>query len=323
MSQSSLLLQVVCAFILGSALAQDARVSISRDSRSHARGSTKQAAATFRVDSDLILVPVLVTDSAGRLVTGLDKPNFKLYEDNVEQQISHFASEDAPVSIALAFDTSGSMADKLKKSRLAVKELLKTSNPDDELSLISFSDRPRLLVPFTSDFGEIENRLTFLESRGRTALLDAICLAMDEMKQARHVRKAILLVSDGGDNSSRYHEREIRRRVREADVQIYSIGIMDLHSYWRTPEEAGGGKLLNDIASETGGRLFEIDNPNELPEIAAKIGTALRNQYVLGYSPSLPKRDGKYHRITVKLAPPKGSPKLKTSFRMSYLAPAR
>jgi Ca-activated chloride channel family protein len=322
MSRPAFVLQIICGFLLGSALAQDARVSITPGEPR--LEFAKDSGGRIRVDTDLVLVPVLVTDADDHLVTGLDRSNFKIFDDNVEQEIRHFSIEDAPVSVGLLFDISGSMAEKMVKARMAASEFLKASNPDDELALIAFNDRARLLTPFTNEFGEIENRIGHLEARGRTALLDAVGLALNEMKHAHNTRKALLIISDGGDNCSRHHEREIRRRVREADVQIYSIGILDSFLYRsRTLEEADGPRLLNEIATQTGGRLFEIDDPNDLPEVASRIGRALRNQYVLGYSPSQLKRDGKYHRITVTLAPPEGSPKMRASFRSSYLAPSQ
>jgi VWFA-related protein len=316
---------LVCGLLLGSALAQDGRVDIAAREPQE-KGSEKDSGGSrIHVDTDLVLVPVVVTDAADQLVTGLDRTNFKVFDDNVEQEIRHFAIEDAPVSVGLLFDVSGSMGERLEKARMAAREFLKVSNPEDELELIAFNDHARLLVPFTNQFSDIENCLPFLEAHGRTALLDAVSIALTEMKQARNNRKAIVIISDGGDNCSRHHEREIRRRVREGEVQIYSIGIVDAIRFRpRTTEEMDGPRLLRDISSQTGGRLFEILETNELPAIASRIGTALRNQYVLGYSPSQLKRDGKYHRITVRLDPPQGSAGImKASFRSSYLAPAQ
>jgi Ca-activated chloride channel homolog len=266
----------------------------------------------------------MVTDHHDRLITGLEKGHFKLFEDKVEQSITHFASEDAPVSIALVFDCSGSMGPKLAKSRAAVAEFIRTANPEDEFSLVVFNDRAQLAVGFTDHTEEIQSRLLFSQSRGRTALLDAIYLAMDEMKHAKHSRKALLIISDGGDNSSRYSMREVKNRVREGDAQIYSIGIVEnLNMRSRSPEELAGPALLDEIAGQSGGRLFEIDDLNELPDVAAKIGMALRNQYILGFAPAIPKRDGKYHRIVVKLERPKGLPPLRASFRAGYFAPTQ
>ena len=149
-------------------------------------------------------------------------------------------------------------------------------------------------------------------------------LAMDQMKHAKHSRKAILIISDGGDNCSRFSMGEVKNRVREGDAQVYSIGIVEpFGTRGRSPEEMSGPALLDDVAHQSGGRFFEIDNLNELPDVATKIGAALRNQYMLGFAPAMPKRDGKYHKIVVKLAAPKGLPPLRASFRSGYYAPTQ
>jgi Ca-activated chloride channel family protein len=277
--------------------------------------------ADIRVDTTLVLIPVAVTDPMSRFVTGLDKENFKLYEDKVEQEIQQFSSEDAPLSVGVVFDTSGSMGNKLQKSRQAVAQFLKTANPQDEFFLIQFNDRPELVTGFTPETEEIQNRLTFVQSKGRTALLDGVYMAMNQMKKAHNPRKAILIISDGGDNSSRYTESEVRNAVREADVQIYAIGIFEpMGARGRTPEELNGPGLLSEISEQTGGRHFAVDNLAELPDVAAKIGIELRNQYVLGYSPKNASRDGKYRRVLVKLVKTAGLPPLKAMFRTGYYA---
>src|SRR5579864_5645091 len=173
--------------------------------------------ADIRVDTTLVLIPVSVTDPMSRFVTGLDKENFKISEDKVDQEITQFSSEDAPLSVGIVFDTSGSMGAKLQRSRQAVTQFMKTANPQDEFFLIEFSDRPEIVQPFTSETEEIQNRLTFTQAKGRTALLDGVYLAMNQMKKAHNPRKAILIISDGGDNSSRYTETEVKNAVREAD----------------------------------------------------------------------------------------------------------
>jgi VWFA-related protein len=278
----------------------------------------------IRVQSTLVLIPVTVTDPLNRFVTGLDRENFRLFEDKNEQKLTHFASEDAPLSIGLVFDISGSMGSKLDKSRQAVSQFFKTANPEDEFFLVEFNDRPELLVDFTTHLEEIQNRLTFTQSRGRTALLDAVYMALNTMKKARNPRKALLIISDGGDNSSRYTESEVKSRVREADVQIYAIGIFEpIASRGRTPEEMSGPSLLSEIAEQTGGRHFPVDNLNELPDVAAKIGVELRNQYILGYTPSNLERDGKYRKVQVKLVQPRGLPPLRASWRLGYYAPTQ
>ncbi len=280
--------------------------------------------SNIRVDSTLVLIPVTVTDPLNRFVTGLEKENFRIFEDKAEQQVVQFSSEDAPLSVGIVFDCSGSMGSKLEKSRQAVAQFFKTANPDDEFSLVQFNDRAELVVKFTTSLEEIQNRLTFTQSKGKTALLDAIYLALHQMKKARNPRKALLVISDGGDNNSRYTESEIKNLVREADVQIYAIGIFEpISTRGRTAEELAGPSLLSEIAEQTGGRHFPVENLNELPDIAAKIGIELRNQYIIGYSPKNREHDGKYRRVQVKLVQPRGLPPLRAFWRMGYYAPTQ
>ena len=274
----------------------------------------------YRVETDLVLVPVTITDPLNRLVTGLDKNNFSVFENKEEQEIRHFSSEDAPISLGVIFDSSGSMGNKMDKSREAVVEFFKTANPQDEFFMITFSDRPEVLEDFTSSIEDVQGKLITVNSKGRTALLDAIYLGLARMHKAKHERKALLIISDGGDNHSRYTEGEIKDLVKEADVQIYGIGIFDQIA--RTPEERSGPALLSEITDLTGGRTFTIDNPNELADVATKIGIELRNQYVIGYRPKKPAHDGKWHKIKVKLVPPKGLPPLHVYAKTGYYAPS-
>lgn len=278
----------------------------------------------IRVDTTLVLINVTVVDPLNRFVTGLEREHFRLFEEKVEQKVTHFASEDAPLSIGLVFDCSGSMGPKLQKSRQAAAQFFKTANPEDEFFLVQFNDRPELTMKFTTNTEEIQNRLTFTQAKGRTALLDGVYLALNEMKRARNPRKAVLILSDGGDNSSRYTESEIKNLVREADVQIYAIGIFEpISSRGRTAEELSGPSLLTEISEQTGGRHFPVENINELPDIAAKIGIELRNQYMLGYTPANQEKDGKYRRVQVKLIQPRGLPPLRAFSRTGYYAPAK
>lgn len=280
--------------------------------------------ASIRVDTNLVLINVTVTDPLNRFVTGLEAEHFKLFEDKSEQRIATFASEDAPLSVGLVFDASGSMGAKLQKARLAAAQFFKTANPDDEFFLVQFNDKPEMVQPFTTNTEEIQNRLTFTNAKGRTALLDGIYMALNHMKKARNTRKAILVLSDGGDNSSRYTESEIKNLVREADVQIYAIGIFEpVSARSRSAEELAGPGLLNEIAEQTGGRHFPVENLNDLPDVAAKIGIELRNQYVIGYVPNNANRDGKYRRVQVKINQPRGLPPLRPFWRQGYYAPAQ
>ena len=279
--------------------------------RTHTKPVTK--------DVDLVLVPVTVTDPMNRLVTGLEKENFLLTDGGQQQVIRHFSSEDAPISLGVIFDVSGSMADKIDKSRQAVVEFFRTANPQDEFFLITFSEKPEVLVDFTSSIEDIQSKLVYATPKGRTALLDAIYLGMDRMRKAHYERKALLIISDGGDNHSRYTEGEIKSMVREADVQIYGIGLFDQN--FKSAEEREGPALLEDVTEVTGGRTFVIGSPNELADVATKIGIELRNQYVLGYRPTNPGRDGKWRKIKVKLNPPKGLPPLHVYAKTGYYAP--
>jgi Ca-activated chloride channel homolog len=275
----------------------------------------------MQVDVDLVLVPVTVTDDWNRIVTGLDKENFTVMEGNQPQEVKHFSSEDAPLSLGVIFDMSGSMSDKIEKSRGAVIEFFKTANPLDEFFMITFNDRPELRADFTKSVEEIQGKLVYTVPQGSTALLDAIYMGISKMKDARNSKKALLIISDGGDNHSRYTEGEIKSMVKEADVQIYSIGIFSLAP--PTPEEVSGPALLTEISNVTGGRLFTINNPNELADVATKIGIELRNQYVLGYRPSNKTKDGRWRKIKVKLIPPKGLPHLNVYAKTGYYAPSQ
>lgn len=281
--------------------------------------SLKTHTKPMRVDVDLVLVPVTITDPMNRLVTGLEKDNFVLMDNGQRQEIKHFSSEDAPVSLGVIFDMSGSMADKIDKSKEAVMEFFKTANPDDEFFMIAFNDKPEMISDFTQSVEQIEGQLVYAIPRGRTALMDAIYMGLAKMRKARYEKKALLIISDGGDNHSRYTENEIKSLVREADVQIYGIGIFS--SMPTTPEEQMGPTTLSEITDVTGGRTFTVNNPNQLADVATKIGIELRNQYVLGYRPSKPSRDGKWRKIKVKLAAPKGLPPLSVYAKTGYYAP--
>jgi VWFA-related protein len=316
---AALLLLVIGAISLP---ANDDPKPPAKDSKALADASEAAGQRPIRIEVPLVLVNVSVIDPYNRFVTGLEKENFEIYEDDKPQTISHFSSEDVPLSGGVVFDASGSMSDKIDKARTAVGQFFRTANPDDEFFLINFNDRPTRISDFTQDSNGIQNKLNFTAAKGRTALLDAIYLGLHEMRKAQHARKVLLVFSDGGDNQSRYTERDIKREVKEADVQIYTVGIYEPYSSRsRTPEELAGPGLLTEIAESTGGRQFPVENPNDLPDIARKIGRELRNLYVIGYSPTNPDRDGKFRRIRVKLNPPRGLPPLQLFNKSGYYAP--
>jgi len=273
------------------------------------------------VDTTLVVVPVTVTDANNRFVLGLEKSDFQVFEDGVEQKITHFSGEDAPISIGLLIDTSGSMTMKLDTSRRAAEELLKTLNPQDEAFLIEFSDRAQLVQAFTNKPEDMQSGLGRLQTGGLTALLDAVNLGIAEMKNAKNPRKALVVISDGGDNNSRYSQQEIRNIVRDADVQLYAMGVFEAFFLSLTKEEVSGPKLLSQIAEQTGGRAFGASEASQLEAIAEKIAIELHNEYSLAYSPSHAERDGKLRKIEVRIKQPKGLPDLKARWRTGYYAP--
>jgi Ca-activated chloride channel family protein len=278
-------------------------------------GSTRPVLTT---SVDLVLVPVTVTDPMQRLVTGLGPDNFEVFENRKPQQIKHFSSEDVPVSLGVIVDTSGSMASKMDRVREAVKEFCDSANPQDEFFVITFSDEPHLVHNFTDSAQDIEGRLVFAVPKGRTALLDAIYMGVRKMQEAKYSKKALLILSDGGDNHSRYREQEVKSAVKESDVMFYAIGTFD--RYVPTLEEMLGPELLSDLADTTGGRAFILDDIGQMPALARRIGMELRTQYILGYSPEKPPHDGKWHKISVKLKLPRKLDYLRARAKQGYYA---
>jgi Ca-activated chloride channel family protein len=281
------------------------------------------AGKPIQVNVELALVNVTVTDPYDRLVTGLEKENFHVFEDGVPQEIVNFSSEDVPISIGIVLDMSGSMSDKVDKARQAAVQFLKTANPRDEFFLVSINDLAELTTRFTSSIEELQNQMLFTKAKGETALLDGIYLGLSQMRLARNGRRALLIISDGGDNHSRYSESDIRNFVKEADCQLYSIGVFDANDMGRTSEEQYGPTLLSEIAELSGGRVFPVASLNDLPDVASKIGSVLRNQYILGYKPSDSRHDGTWRKIKVKLKPPKGVPPLSVYAKTGYRAPSQ
>jgi Ca-activated chloride channel homolog len=285
--------------------------------------SDTNGTTSFRADTTLVLVPVAVTDPSNRYVLGLEKENFRIFEDGAEQTITHFSSEDAALSVGLILDISGSIGGKLTTERQAIREFLKTLNSADEAFLVECSDRAELSVPFTRHTSEIDDQLGLTTSGGLTALLDAVHLGLHEMKKARNPRKALLVISDGGDNNSRYTGTEIQDLVREADIQIFAMGVFEPFTFGLSAAEVSGPRVLSEISEQTGGRALAAKNTTDLPSIAARIGLELRNQYVLAYSPKNPTRDGKYRKVEVKLVQPEALPALKARWRLGYYAPSQ
>ena len=295
---------------------------VSNDVKHDTPGQPIKRDQGVHIDVNLALVNVTVTDPYNRLVTGLEPDNFRIFEDNIEQEVVNFSSEDVPISIGIILDLSGSMANKLGKAKEAALQFFKTANPQDEFFLVGFNDRVQLLSPFTHNVEDLQSGLLSASAKGRTALLDAIYLGLSQMRGASNGKRALSIISDGGDNNSRYTEKDIKRLVREADTQLYSIGIFDAFEYRsRTPEELNGPTLLSEMTELTGGRAFSVDNLNDLPDIATKIGAELRNQYILGYHPSNKAHDARWRKIKIKLRAPKGLPPLNVYAKTGYYAP--
>ncbi len=283
--------------------------------------ATNSRGTAIKVNVNLVLVPVSVTDPMNRLVTGLERENFEILDDNQTQTIKSFATEDAPLSIGIVFDLSGSMESKFARARKALSEFLRTCNPQDEFFVVGFNDRPGILVDYTSDVEDVEARMVMLRPEHRTALIDAMYLGVNKLKQAKYDRKALLIISDGGDNRSRYTEGELMRAVRESEVQIFSIGIFD--AYAPTEEEQNGPMLLGEVSEATGGRMFKVMDIQDLGDIAERISEELRDEYVLGYTPTDTKRDGSWRKLKVRLMPPPGLPVLSAHSREGYYAPSQ
>jgi len=277
--------------------------------------------ANLRVDSSLVLIPAQVTTREGTPLMGLEKKDFRIYEDAAEQEITYFAKDDAPVSVGLLFDSSGSMKNKKQKSAEAAEAFFRTANSDDEFFLVEFDDHPKLVLPFTQDVTQLYHEITRTRPYGRTSLFDAIHLALEVMKTAKHDRKALLIVSDGGDNRSRHTFKAIKSDVLEADVQLYAMGIFeDGGPAQGSPEESNGPQLLDQLAELTGGRHFPVFNLGDLPDVSSRIGKLLRNRYLIGYHPKNTARDGRYRSVKLEVLTPADSD-TRIQYRKGYFAP--
>ena len=300
------------AAAVGTASADDSGVNVSITPRlSRHSDQLKADPAAIRLDVNLVLIPVMVTDPYERPVRGMHREDFRLFEDSVEQNISQFFSDDTPISVGLIFDASNSMRRKMDQSRQAITEFLHLSSPEDEFFLLKFNDRPELVHAFTRNTGEIEDSVASIQPSGWTSLYDAIYLGINRMKHANYGRKVLLVLSDGDDNNSRYSESELRELVKEADVRIFAISILD-----RSPS-------LEKICEESGGRAYRVRKLDELPGLAANISEELHSEYVLGFFPGAKERDGKYRKIKVEVARPAEGPSLRASWRRGYYGPVQ
>lgn len=285
-------------------------------------GSIAAARDQLSVDSNVVLINATVLDRHDRLVRGLTRDRFRIFEDNSEQKIAYFSEEEVPVSLAVLFDVSGSMDGKIAGMRTALAAVLSDANPSDESSLIPFSDEPHLAIGWTPDPAQIQNGVLLTHAHGDTALLDAIKTGLTALKTAHNARKAMVIFSDGGDNHSRSTEREVRQALVESGVQIYAIDLTEpLYLRSRSPEEIAGPDLLERICDYAGGRHFQVDGRRELAAAAEQISRELRSEYLIGFVPSPQVRDGRFHHVRLQLKREDGNPKVSVFWRRGYRAP--
>jgi Mg-chelatase subunit ChlD len=271
-----------------------------------AAGLVCAAQKSLKVDVDLVMVNVSVSDSENHPLTDLKPENFQIFEDKIEQQIRYFSSEATPVSLGIVFDISHSMERKLDFAKDAAVRFLHTGTPDDEYFLVEFSSRAKLAEGFTSDIRRLSDRLSLTPAEGATALYDAVYLGLSELKSGQNPKKALLLITDGEDNHSRYSRADIREVVRESDAQIYVIDL--------------GRALIGDLAEMTGGHSYHT-NVNDLEDTCEKIAVEMKNQYVIGYESTNRNKDGKFRKVRVRVTPPAGMSKLSVRARDGYYAP--
>lgn len=299
------------------AQADDLRAPLKTKAEAGSKPDDTKPQAPIQLGTDIVNVMISVTDPYGRFVTGLARDHFDVFDDKVKQQIAHFTDEDAPVSLGIVYDVSGSMKERVNRSIRALRRFVDSSHVDDDFFLIGFNDRAKLVQDFTTSGESVIGHLMFVNPKGSTALYDAAYIAVEKVQQGRHSKKALLIISDGQDNNSRYTYKELRNRVKEADVQIYAIGITDPAS---DALSGFGRSVLEEITRMTGGRAFfpNAYNEPELVEICTRIALELRHQYSVGFYPTDIQSEAKWHKVQVKVNPPRGLGRLSLSYRDGY-----
>jgi Ca-activated chloride channel homolog len=271
-------------------------------------------------NTDLITFNVTVTDIYGRFVSGLSKQAFSIFDEKQQQEITFFSDDDSPVSVGVLFDVSGSMSgDKVRRARDALAHFIQTSHDRDEYFLIGFNSRAQLLMDRTRDGNAVLDKLTFVQTKNNTALYDACYLGVERVQRGTHPKRALLLISDGQDNNSRYTFNELRRVLKESDVVLYAIGILG-GSDMGSSLGMEGQSILDELAGVSGGKAFYPRGPAEMDDIFEQIALELRHQYSIGYNPANFTNDGKWHKIKVKLTPPRGLPRLFPRYKEGYYA---
>lgn len=277
---------------------------------------TKDSMPVIKENTNIVTFNVTVTDPYGRYVTGLSKEHFEIYDDKVPQKIEYFNDDDAPISVGILFDVSGSMKGRLNRSFDALRKFCDTSHQLDEYFLVTFNNTAKLVQDFTSDSRNVFGTLSLVDPRGQTALYDAAYIGTEKVRTGKFSRKALLLISDGQDNNSRYSLKELRQLLKESDVQLYAIGITNVFSGRELDIE--GQVILEELTRLTGGRAFFPNNDAELTEVITRIGLELRHQYSIAYEPTASKNDKRWHKLQVKIKAPKGMPSLSIRTREGY-----
>jgi Ca-activated chloride channel homolog len=259
----------------------------------------------IRLETKLVSTVVTVSDPHGRFVTGLEKENFEIYDDNVKQDIAIFSDEDAPITLGIVYDVSGSMGGLTNMSFQALRRFFHNSHEDDEYFIIAFNKKPQLVQDFTTSPDEILNRTIFIEAKGNTALYDAVYLATEKVKQGRHAKKALLIISDGHENNSRYSGKELGTLLKESDVHIYAIGM-------------GNNAVARQVLELSGGRVYGWFGVGEVGDIYVRMALLLRHQYVIGFYPTDTTSGTRWHQVKVKVVAPKGLGRLSLSYKKGY-----
>jgi Ca-activated chloride channel family protein len=266
------------------------------------------------VNADLISLNVAVTDNYGRFISGLDKSAFRIFDDNEPQEIEFFSDDDVPVSLAIVVDYSGSMGGgAIANSELALSRFMLTSHERDEYFVIGFNDRPQLLLEKTRDSQKVLDTMANVRTKGPTALFDALYLGIGKVQHAMHQKKAVLIISDGGENNSRYSFGQLQQLLKESDVIVYSVLIQGA-------DALAGGPILQRVSSISGGKRFVAGGAAEMDDIFQRIALELRHQYSIGFRPTNFAANGKWHKLKIKVTPPRGIPRVSVRSREGYLA---
>jgi Ca-activated chloride channel family protein len=274
----------------------------------------------IRVKTDLVTLTLTVTDPYNRYVSGLGKNAFTVNDNGKDQDITFFSDSDAPISVGIVFDISGSMSgEKIRKAQKALQRFISTSHPSDEYFLIAFNSRAQLLMDRTRDGEALVRKLTLVQPKSNTALYDAVYLGVERVTRGSHQKRALMIISDGQDNASRYNFGEVRRLMKESDVTTYAVGILDKGDIGG-PLGMQGQAFLDELTSVTGGKAFYPESDVEMDEIFERIALELRHQYTIGYTPKDFKPDGKWRKVKVKVKPPRGLPRLTVRTRDGYYA---